>query len=86
MPATPAENRQLLKSAFVNALGLAPDIVVDQLKYQGIAQWDSMAHMVLVQEIETALNVMLSTDDVIGLSSFERAVEILGTHGVDARA
>ena len=81
----PAGNRQVLKAAFVQALGIAPDSDVEGLTYQGIPQWDSMAHMLLVQEIESALNVMFTTDQVISMSSFEKAVEILQEHGVDAR-
>lgn len=84
MSETSVGNRQLLKSAFVQALGIPPDSDVEGLTYQGIPQWDSMAHMILVQEIESALNVMFTTDQVISMSSFEKAVEILKQHDVDA--
>jgi hypothetical protein len=38
--------------------------------------------MALVAEIEDAFDIMLETDDVIGLSSFEVAKEILARYGV----
>jgi acyl carrier protein len=75
--------RQTLKSAFVQALGIAPEIPTEQLVYRQIPQWDSMAHMILVQEIEAEFNVMLSTDQVMDLSSFDRGLEILAQHGIN---
>ncbi len=72
-----------LKSAFADGLGIAPDADIENLQYRGIPQWDSIAHLQLVMEIENAFEVMLPTEDVIDLSSFEKAKEILQKHGVD---
>jgi hypothetical protein len=36
--------------------------------------------MALVIEIETAFDIMLETDEVIGMSSFARAQEIVTKH------
>jgi acyl carrier protein len=72
-----------LVSAFTEALGLGPGTRVETLEYRQIEQWDSVAHMQLVAEIESAFDVMLSTEEVIGLSSFVNAREILRRHGVE---
>ena len=45
-------------------------------------QWDSVAHMQLVNAIELAFDIMLDTDDVIAMSSYQKAREIVGKHGV----
>lgn len=66
-----------LRRAFVEALGIPADTDFENLTYRGIEQWDSVAHMQLVAEIESAFGVMLETDDVIGLSSYPKAREIL---------
>lgn len=74
-----------LKSAFVEALGIVPeDTDWQSLRYRGIPEWDSVAHMQLVAEIEDTFDIMLETDDVIGLSSFEVAKQILAKYGVGA--
>jgi hypothetical protein len=39
--------------------------------------------MALISEIETAFDIMLTTDDVIGMSSFPKAREIVARNGVD---
>lgn len=54
----------------------------NQVGYRETAGWDSVGHMQLIAEIEDTFDVMLETDDVIGLSSFSIAVEILERYGV----
>lgn len=72
-----------LKSAFSEALALPPDTNFDSLEYAKSAGWDSVAHMKLVSEIENAFDIMLDTDDVIGMSSFPIAKDIVAKYGVD---
>ena len=71
-----------LKNAFGNALGVRPDAVFESLAYGKTEGWDSIAHMALIAEIETAFDIMLATDDVIGMSSFTKAKEIVARNGV----
>ena len=47
------------------------------LQYQQIELWDSVGHMNLVANIEDAFDVMMETDDIIDLSSYEKGKEIL---------
>ena len=75
-------NLDRLRAAFRTALGLPEGLDVDRLEYRGIEQWDSLAHLTLIAEIEDAFDVMIDTDEVIDLSSFDKAVEILGKHEV----
>lgn len=71
-----------LINAFVTGLELDSPSNVETLEYRGIAEWDSIGHMALVAEIENTFDVMLSTDQVIALSSFSEAKRILGELGV----
>jgi acyl carrier protein len=68
-----------LQQAFQTALELAPDTDWSSLAYAQHEHWDSLGHMALVAEIEEAFDIMLDTDDVIGLSSYPVAVEMLKT-------
>ena len=73
-----------LKAAFVESLGIdASTTKWAELKYRSIPEWDSVAHMQLVAEIEDNFDIMLETDDVIGMSSYDVAVDILKRYGVD---
>jgi acyl carrier protein len=70
-----------LKSAFINVLGVSPDEDFESMAYGQTTGWDSVAHMALISEIETAFDIMLATDDVIGMSSFLKAKEIVARNG-----
>ncbi len=66
----------------------ALEITEDQLpglKYQGIEAWDSVGHMSLVAALEESFDIMMDTDDIIELSSYEKGKEILAkdTYGVE---
>jgi acyl carrier protein len=72
-----------LKAAFTTSIGVAPGSDFNNIAYGKTDGWDSVAHMALVAEIESAFDIMLETDDVIGMSSFPEARRILGKHGID---
>lgn len=50
------------------------------LKYQDIDAWDSVGHMTLVANLEDAFDIMMETDDIIDLSSYEKGQEILANN------
>lgn len=72
-----------LKEAFVTALGLPAGTDVTELEYRSIPEWDSLAHLTLVMNVETTFDVMFDIDDVLGLRSFSACIEILKHRGVD---
>ena len=47
------------------------------LSYQSVEGWDSVGHMNLIAVLEEAFDIMMETDDIIDLSSFEKGKEIL---------
>lgn len=75
-------NKEKYRKAFVEALEITDD-QVDGLEYQAIPTWDSVGHMSLVAEIEDAFDIMLDTDDIIDLSSYEKGIEILKKYDVE---
>ena len=63
-------------NAFVETFGIDENQLPD-LKYQDIPAWDSVGHMSLVAALEDAFDIMMDTDDIIDLSSYEKGKEIL---------
>ena len=53
------------------------------LKYQGVELWDSVGHMTLVAAIEDTFDIMMDTDDIIDLSSYEKGIEILKKYDIE---
>lgn len=72
-----------LRTVFVDTLGLGPDVDVENLKYRDIEQWDSLGHMTLVAAIEDEFGVQLDTEQVIDMSSFKVALDMLRGMGVE---
>jgi len=44
--------------------------------------WDSIGHMQLISEIEDVFNIMLDTEDIIGIDTYENGKEILKKYDI----
>lgn len=77
-------NLEKYNNAFMEALEITEDQLAG-LKYQDIAAWDSVGHMSLIAALEDAFDIMMDTDDIIDLSSYEKGKEILAkdSYGVE---
>jgi acyl carrier protein len=75
-------NEERLKKIFSESLGVALNIVKDELQYNSIPEWDSIAHMALVAALESEFDIMMDTDDIIDMSSVRKAKEILEKYAV----
>ncbi len=69
-------NLEKYNQVFMDTLEIEESQLAD-LKYQDVELWDSVGHMTLVANLEEAFDIMLETDDIIDLSSYEKGKEIL---------
>ena len=74
-------NLEKYKQAFCETLQITED-QLSGLKYQSVKLWDSVGHMTLVAALEDAFDIMMDTDDIIDLSSYEKGMEILKKYNV----
>ena len=70
------KNLEKYDQAFIECLEVRKEQLAG-LEYQQIVNWDSVGHMGLVAAIEDAFDIMMDTDDIIDLSSYEKGKEIL---------
>jgi acyl carrier protein len=75
-------NLEKYNNVFCENLNVTEDQLAG-LKYQGTELWDSVGHMTLVAALEDAFDIMLDTDDIIDLSSYEKGQEILKKYDVE---
>lgn len=75
-------NWEKYASVFVEIFAVAEE-ALPGLAYQSITPWDSVGHMRLMAEIESAFGIMLDTEDIVGFSSYETGKEILRKYGVE---
>ena len=69
-------NLEKYNQAFCESLEISEDQLAG-LKYQDTELWDSVGHMTLVAAIEDAFDIMMETDDIVDLSSYEKGKQIL---------
>lgn len=72
-----------LTDLIAKTLIIPEERVTDDLLYNSIPEWDSVAHMVLVAELEDSYNVLLDTDDIVDMSSVAKIRSILGKYDVE---
>ena len=73
-----------LHDIVAKALLLDRSAITDDLTYNSIPEWDSVAHMALIAELEAAYDVMLDTDDIVAMSTVGAIREILKKYDVEA--
>ncbi|UUO23112.1 acyl carrier protein [Colwellia sp. M166] len=71
-----------LKQAFATALEIPEHEINTSLNYAKHPKWDSTGHMILIAELENSFDVMLDTDDIIDMSSYSKAQEILAKYDI----
>ena len=69
-------NLEKYNEAFTTTFEITDD-QLSGLNYQDIEAWDSVGHMSLIAALEDAFDIMMDTDDIIDLSSYEKGKEIL---------
>ncbi len=69
-------NLEKYNQAFMETFEIGEDKLAN-LKYQDITAWDSVGHMSLIAALEDAFDIMMDTEDIIDLNSYEKGKEIL---------
>lgn len=75
-------NLEKYNLAFTETLGV-DESKLPELTYGEIVEWDSVGHMSLIAAIEDSFDIMMETDDIIDLSSYEKGKEILAKYGIE---
>ena len=73
-------NLEKYDDAFLSNFKVSKDDL-PELEYQGIFEWDSVGHMDLIADLESAFGVHFNTKDVLRLSSYEKGKGILKEYG-----
>lgn len=76
------ENLKKYKKVFIDSLNIDEKKFDQKLKYNEIPEWDSIGHMTLITNLETAFKISIENDDVLDFSSFKKGMEILKKYKV----
>lgn len=64
-----------------NVLGVSPHEIEDDTSNESIAEWDSLAHMNLVLELEATYGVALSADEALEITNVAAIKRVLSERG-----
>ncbi len=71
-----------LREVFAKALREQPSKITDDCHRDAMRKWDSLRHLDLVIGLEEAYGIQLSTAEVLSLSSFSDAKQLLIERGL----
>ena len=71
-----------LKTILAKVLLIDESKVSDEMSRKTVKEWDSMAHLMLVTEIETAFEVTLDDDDIMEIQTVADIKKTLQKHGI----
>lgn len=75
-------NLEKYQLAFINGLGAQVSELNEDYTYENQENWDSVAHMMLIAEIEDQFAIEMEMEDIIDFSSFEKGKEILEKYNI----
>lgn len=70
-------NLEKLNNIFVEVFGIDKSVLNENFVKNSIDNWDSVHQLSLVTGIEDEFDLMLDTEDILDLTSYEKAIEIL---------
>ena len=70
-------NKQKYKDIFIKSLAMDSKKFSENIKYNEIAEWDSIGHMTLMAALEEEYKITFETDDIIDFSTYKKGIEIM---------
>ena len=76
-------NLELYDRTFRNVLGVDNSVLNENFTFKAVPQWDSVAHLSLISELEDVFDVMFESEDILHFGSYENGKKILSRYGVE---
>ncbi len=76
-------NETKYRDIFLELFSITPEDLEPNFTFADNEQWDSLAHLELISELEEVFEVMFETDDILNYGSYNNGKLILERYGVD---
>ena len=76
------DNLQKYKDVFTRVLNVNEAVLDERFTFKDVPQWDSVAHLSLISELEDAFDIMFESEDILHYGSYLNGIEILKKYGV----
>lgn len=78
-------NLEKYNQIFREVLGVEESALNESFTFKAVPQWDSVAHLSLVSELEDAFGVMFDAEDILHYGSYENGKKILAMYDVEIK-
>lgn len=76
-------NLEKYNQVFKNVFGVTNNQLNEKFTFKDVPQWDSVAHLSLISELEDAFDVMFESEDILHYGSYENGKKILKKMGIE---
>lgn len=76
-------NLEKYQNVFCELFDVDVNFLNEDFNFKDVEQWDSMAHLSLISELEEAFEVMFETEDILHFGGYMNGMEILKRYGVE---
>ncbi len=77
------ENLKKYNDVFCRVLDVTEAALNESFTFKDVPQWDSVAHLSLISELEDEFDVLFESEDILHYGSYLNGIEILKRYGVD---
>ena len=70
-------NNQKYQDIFAKSLSIETKKFNEKIKYNEIAEWDSIGHMTLMSGLEEGFKITMDTDDIVTLVRLKKDLKYL---------
>ena len=71
---------ELLKETFACALDVEANEIEETISTDSFPDWDSLAHLNLVSELEKKFKIQITTSEVMEMNNFQKVKEVVARH------
>ena len=76
-------NLEKYDNVFMKVFGVPNSVLNENFTFKNTKEWDSVAHLSLISELEDCFDVMFESDDILHFASYENGKAILRRYKVD---
>ena len=75
-------NIEKYNNIFLSLFGVSKEELDSEFNFGIVPEWNSLAHMELVAQIEDTFDIMLDTEDITHFGGYENGKKILAKYGI----
>ena len=75
-------NLEKYNDVFCRILNVNSDALNEDFTFKTVPQWDSVAHLSLISELEDAFDIMFESEDILHFGSYENGKRIMKTYNI----